>query len=183
MKVVALNTWMRTGFKFIYHRNFRKWRFSIFITWNALPRTCPTIWSPLFQLSQSIFHCSTVHSQLYTGIHDMLNQILATVLLLPLCPYSVVWWFDMCIHFQAQKPSCLMDYNIFREIRDEDSSVHCSKSFSLSLSIRIHYFQQKYKDKQLQLLCIRADIMWCGQSTPLFDVSIADWHIDAYRMR
>lgn len=131
---VALNTWMRTGFKFIYHRNFRKWRFSIFITWNALPRTCPTIWSPLFQLSQSIFHCSTVHSQLYTGIHDMLNQILATVLLLPLCPYSVVWWFDMCIHFQAQKPSCLMDYNIFREIRDEDSSVHCSKSFSLSLS-------------------------------------------------
>lgn len=56
------------------------------------------------------------------------------------------------------------------------------RAFSLSLSLRIHYFQQNYKDKQLQRLstqCIRADIMRCGQSTPMSDVSIADWNIDA----
>lgn len=48
-----------------------------------------------------------------------------------------------------------MDYNISREIRDEDFSVHCSKNLSLRI-------QEKYKDKQLHLLsvqCIRADIM------------------------
>lgn len=72
----------------------------------------------------------------------------------------------VCAHIEAQKPSCLMDYNILRGIRDDEREKYRSIVIRISTFIVSSMDTEKkspHTEEQISVQGNRAEIM-CGMA-------------------